>query len=69
MGTEYPECDSDNPSDSKHSKEYVTLLSSSERVFSNHTMTLETSRDELTAGKTFARRYQIFEERGKSGKD
>ena len=69
MGMEYPECNSDNPSDSKHSKEYVTPLTSSERVLNNHTLTFETLIDETSAGATLARRFQIIQEWGKSGQD
>jgi serine/threonine-protein kinase len=32
-----------------------------------HTKTLETAREELTTGSTFATRYQIIEELGKGG--
>lgn len=69
MGMKCPMCDTDNPSDSKHSKEYVTPLSSSEGIPHNHTLTLETLIDETSAGETLARKHPIIQEREKSGQD
>jgi len=69
MGMKCPKCDTDNPSDPKHSKEYVTPLSSSEGVLHNHTLTFETLIDEITAGATLARKHHIIQERGKGGED
>jgi len=60
-----PQCDTDNPSDSKYCKECAAPLPSpGEAVV---TETLETPKEELTTGSTFAGRYQIIEELGKGG--
>jgi len=37
------------------------------KISVSHTKTLETPKEELTTGSTFARRYQIIEELGKGG--
>ncbi len=60
-----PKCKTDNPSDSKYCKECATPLPSSEEI--PITKTLETPKEELTTGSTFAGRYQIIEELGKGG--
>ncbi len=59
-----PQCDTDNPSDSKYCKECATPLPSQEVSV---TKTLETPTEELTTGSTFAGRYQIIEVLGKGG--
>jgi len=59
-----PKCDTDNPSDSKYCKECATPLPSQEVSV---TKTLETPKEELTTGSTFAGRYQIIEELGQGG--
>jgi serine/threonine protein kinase/predicted Zn-dependent protease len=61
-----PKCHFDNPSDSKFCKECGTQLIPTEEI-SAPTETLETAREELTTGSTFAGRYQIIEELGKGG--
>jgi len=61
-----PKCDTENPSDSKYCKECATQLPVSEEI-SAPTETLETAREELSTGSTFAGRYQIIEELGKGG--
>jgi len=59
-----PQCDTNNPSDSKYCKECAAPLPSQELSV---TKTLETPTEELTTGSTFAGRYQIIEELGKGG--
>ncbi|NIM59206.1 MAG: protein kinase [Candidatus Aminicenantes bacterium] len=62
-----PKCNFKNPADSKFCKECGTQLIPSEKISSPHTKTLETPKEELTTGSTFAERYQIIEELGKGG--
>lgn len=62
-----PECNTENPSDSKYCKECAGPLPSLEEISVAHTETLETPKEELTTGSTFAGRYQIIEELGKGG--
>jgi len=59
-----PQCETDNPSDSKFCKECATPLPSQDVSV---TKTLETPTEELTRGTTFANRYEIIEELGKGG--
>jgi serine/threonine protein kinase len=59
-----PQCDTDNPSDSKFCKECASPLPPQEVLV---TKTLETPTEELTRGSTFAGRYEIIEELGKGG--
>ena len=66
MGIKCPKCDFDNTSDSKYCKECGTQLHS-EDIPVSQTKTLETPKEELTTGSTFAGRYQIIEELGKGG--
>ncbi|NOR53286.1 MAG: hypothetical protein GQ536_04285, partial [Candidatus Aminicenantes bacterium] len=58
MGTKCPQCDTENPSDSKYCKECATSLPSSEEISVSHTKTLETPVKEFTRGTTFAERYE-----------
>ena len=60
-----PKCHFDNPSDSKFCKECGTQIIPLEEI--PVTETLETPKEELTTGSTFAGRYQIIEELGKGG--
>jgi serine/threonine protein kinase/Tfp pilus assembly protein PilF len=62
-----PKCQSDNPDDSKFCKECGTNITSAEEAQPSITKTIETPREELTTGSTFAERYQIIEELGKGG--
>jgi len=62
-----PKCNFNNPADSKFCKECGTQLIPSEEISSPHAETLETPKEELTTGSTFAERYQIIEELGKGG--
>jgi serine/threonine protein kinase/tetratricopeptide (TPR) repeat protein len=67
MGVTCPRCQAENPSDSKYCKECATPLPRSASEPGASTRTIETSRDELTSGTTFAGRYQIVEELGGGG--
>jgi len=64
MGIKCPKCKTENTSDSEFCKKCATPLPSSEVSV---TETLETPKEELTTGSTFAGRYQIIEELGKGG--
>ena len=65
MGVECPKCKTENTSDSEFCKKCATPLPSSGEI--PVTATLETPKEELTTGSTFAGRYQIIEELGKGG--
>ncbi|MGD2246118.1 MAG: protein kinase [Candidatus Aminicenantes bacterium] len=65
MAIKCPKCDTDNPETVKFCGECGTQLPSSEDI--QVTETMETPREELTTGSTFAGRYQIIEELGKGG--
>jgi Tol biopolymer transport system component/tRNA A-37 threonylcarbamoyl transferase component Bud32 len=58
---ECPKCHFDNPADSKYCKECGT------KVSPPVTETVETPKEELSRGSTFAERYDIIEELGKGG--
>ena len=60
-------CQTNNPSDSKYCKECATPLPISRDIDFSHTKTLETPREELATGSTFAVRYQVIEELGHGG--
>jgi len=60
-----PKCQTDNPEDTLFCGTCGTKFSSSEDIAV--TETLETPKEELTTGSTFAGRYQIIEELGKGG--
>jgi serine/threonine protein kinase/tetratricopeptide (TPR) repeat protein len=62
-----PECGFDNPDDTLYCGKCGANLSSSKGVSIPFTETLETTREELTTGSTFAGRYQIVEELGQGG--
>jgi serine/threonine-protein kinase len=64
MSLKCPKCSTDNPSDSKFCKECATQLPSQAHTA---TRTIETPKEELTTGSTFAGRYQIIEELGTGG--
>ena len=60
-----PKCNTENTSDSEFCKKCATPLPSPKEI--PVTETLETPKEELTTGSTFAGRYQIIEELGKGG--
>ncbi len=66
MCMQCPKCQVDNPTDSKFCSECGTQLG-----FANEeiavTETIESPKEELTTGVTFAGRYQIIEELGRGG--
>jgi serine/threonine-protein kinase len=62
-----PKCQTDNPTDSKFCKECAASFTGAEDAKPSLTKTVETPREELTTGSTFAGRYQIIEELGKGG--
>ena len=65
MAKRCPKCQFENTSDSKFCKECGTQLPGIEEA--EVTATLETPKEELTTGSTFAGRYQIIEELGRGG--
>jgi tetratricopeptide (TPR) repeat protein/tRNA A-37 threonylcarbamoyl transferase component Bud32 len=65
MGIKCPKCHFDNPDDTVYCGKCATPLPSSKEI--PVTETLETPKEELTTGSTFAGRYQIIEELGKGG--
>lgn len=60
-----PECKSDNPGTAAFCADCGTQLPSFQDI--EVTETMETPKEELATGTTFARRYQIIEELGKGG--
>ena len=60
-----PKCHSDNPDTARFCSNCATPLPAEE--ISAPTDTFEAPKEELTTGSTFAGRYQIIEELGKSG--
>ena len=65
MGIKCPKCQHENPDDTLYCGKCATRLPYPEKV--EVTETLETPKEELTTGSTFAGRYQIIEELGKGG--
>ncbi len=65
MAIKCPSCHSENPEDTFFCGKCGTKFASSERI--DVTQTLETPREEITTGSTFANRYQIIEELGQGG--
>jgi len=65
MGVKCPKCNTDNPDTQKFCGECATPLPSQKEI--PVTETLETPKEELTTGSTFAGRYQIIEVLGKGG--
>jgi len=60
-----PKCNTDNPDTKQFCGDCGTQLPSLENI--DVTATIETPKEELTTGSTFAGRYQIIEELGKGG--
>jgi serine/threonine protein kinase/Flp pilus assembly protein TadD len=65
MSVKCPKCNTDNPDNLKFCGECGAQLPSLENA--EVTETMETPKEELTTGSTFAGRYQIIEELGKGG--
>jgi len=65
MGIKCPKCQHENPDDTLYCGKCGAQLPSQEKA--EVTKTLETPKEELTTGSTFAGRYQIIEELGKGG--
>ena len=65
MGIKCPKCHSDNTDTARFCSNCATPLPSSMEI--PITKTLETPKEELTRGTTFASRYEIIEEIGKGG--
>ncbi|MCK4495559.1 MAG: zinc ribbon domain-containing protein, partial [Candidatus Aminicenantes bacterium] len=59
MGNRCPKCQFDNPPDTLYCGKCGTQLPSPEEVSISRTKTMETPKEELTTGSTFAGRYQI----------
>jgi serine/threonine-protein kinase len=62
-----PKCNFENPDGTRFCGNCAAPLELSEEIPVSHTKTLETPKEELTTGSTFAGRYQIIEELGKGG--
>jgi serine/threonine protein kinase/predicted Zn-dependent protease len=62
-----PKCNSENPDTQSFCGECGTRIEPSDDTQVYFTKTLETLREELTTGSTFADRYQIIEELGRGG--
>jgi serine/threonine protein kinase len=67
MAITCPKCGAQNTSDSNFCKNCATQLLPSKESQIDATVTLETPKEELTTGFTFADRYQIIEELGQGG--
>jgi len=65
MGIKCPKCQSNNPDAQQYCGECGTQIIPKEEI--PVTETIVTPKEELTTGSTFAGRYQIIEELGKSG--
>ena len=65
MTVRCPKCQHENPDDTLFCGKCGTQFPSPEEV--KVTQTIETPREELSTGSTFAGRYQIIEELGKGG--
>jgi serine/threonine protein kinase/Flp pilus assembly protein TadD len=62
-----PQCHSDNTDTARFCSNCATSLTGAEDARPSITKTIETPKEELTTGSTFAGRYQVIEELGKGG--
>jgi len=62
-----PKCSSDNPDTKQFCGDCGTQLMPAEKAPTSVTKSMETPREEMTTGSTFAGRYQIIEELGVGG--
>jgi len=62
-----PQCEFENPADTKFCGNCAAPLKPQEEASLPFTRTLQTPKAELTTGSTFAGRYQVIEELGKGG--
>ncbi len=67
MIQECPNCHYENPEKTNFCGKCATPLPLLNNVFNRQTQTIETPREELTTGSTFANRYTIIEELGRGG--
>ena len=67
MATHCPKCKAENPEESKFCNECGLQFDSIDPMPAPLTKTLETPKEDLTTGTTFAGRYRIIEELGKGG--
>ncbi len=67
MAITCPKCSAQNTSDSNFCKNCATQLLPPKESQDSMTVTLQTPKEELTTGFTFADRYQIIEELGQGG--
>ena len=67
MGIKCPKCRFNNPDDTLYCGNCAAPLHPSEKIPASLTKTLETPKEELTRGTTFAGRYELIEELGKGG--
>jgi len=67
MMLECPNCHHENPEKTNFCGKCATPLPNLDDIFDRQTQTIETPREELTTGSTFAKRYTIIEELGKGG--
>ena len=67
MSVKCPKCEYENTSDSKFCKECGSSITVQEKIPASHTKTMETPKEGLMKGITFANRYEIIEELGRGG--
>jgi len=67
MGVECPKCHFENPEDTAYCGKCGTKFEPSEDIAPSYTETLETPKEKLTTGITFAERFQIIDELGQGG--
>jgi len=67
MGVDCPKCNFENPEDTAYCGKCGTKFDLSGDIPPSYTETLETPKEKLTTGSTFAERFQIIEELGIGG--